>query len=103
MKNLILFLLAIACILGITVTWATFLYITPPVNDECQQNARSLVILPIKFVTIAWDYRLTTDGGVLAWPRTIFKLPVAYIAYPSVYDCEVGENGTVSYPFVGQK
>jgi hypothetical protein len=100
MKNLILFILFTALLLGIVITWASYLYRQPPVNQACQDQARSLVYPAIKYATIAWDYRLTTDGGVLAWPRTLFNFPLAYISYPSVYDCEVGENGAISYPFI---
>jgi|GEM_PF-6633200 len=100
MKGLLIFILFIACLLGIVIPWATFLYRTAPVSKDCQTSVRALGHPALKIITIAWDYRLTTEGGVLAWPRTIFSLPAATIYYPTVYDCAVGENGTITYPFI---
>ncbi len=100
MKGLTLFVLFTAFLLGIVITWASYLNRQPVVNEDCQKNIKALAYPALKFITIAWDYRLTTDGRVLAWPRTIFNLPAASVSYPEVYDCEVGENGTITYPFI---
>lgn len=100
MKGLTLFVLFTAFLLGIVITWASYLNRQPVVSEACQQNVKKLAYPMLKYITIAWDYRLTTDGRVLAWPRTIFNLPAAYVSFSDSYDCEVGENGSIKYPFI---